>query len=361
MKFLNVIDGADKLKQDSNNRLVTDAEKTAWNGKQDALGYTPVNKAGDTMTGDLKVNGNIVAGTELIVGYNGTTESLQRHKWKYNGSTGYLELWRYSNQNKWELSATFPNRNTGEGGLVVEGKQMATEDYVDNKVKTDVPANAKFTDTITTINGKTGAITKADIVALGIPASDTNTTYAEITTAEIDAGTASTLRTITGRRIKYILDKVQGWINALTKADVGLGNVDNVKQASKTEFDAHKADAVKHITTGERTRWNNKAEVSQIPTKVSELENDANYVTQEELGDAGYGDMLKSIYDTDNDGKVDAAEAADSVPWTGVTGKPSTFPPSSHTHIISNITGLQVALDGKMSVGPLTWNDLKGV
>ncbi len=73
------------------------------------------------------------------------------------------------------------------------------------------------------------------------------------------------------------------------------------------------------------------------------------------------GDMLKSIYDTDNDGKVDAAEAADSVPWTGVTGKPSTFPPSSHTHIISNITGLQVALDGKMSVGPLTWNDLKGV
>jgi len=71
--------------------------------------------------------------------------------------------------------------------------------------------------------------------------------------------------------------------------------------------------------------------------------------------------MLKSIYDTDNDGKVDAAEVADSVPWTGVTGKPSTFHPSSHTHIISNITGLQAALDGKMSVGPLTWNDLKGV
>lgn len=108
---------------------------------------------------------------------------------------------------------------------------------------------------------------------------------------------------------------------------------------------------------------NNKevATKDEIPTKVSQLENDRGYVTQEELGDAGYGDMLKSIYDTDNDGKVDAAEAADSVPWTGVTGKPSTFPPSSHTHTISNITGLQAALDGKMSVGPLTWNDLKGV
>lgn len=37
------------------------------------------------------------------------------------------------------------------------------------------------------------------------------------------------------------------------------------------------------------------------------------------------GDMLKSIYDTDYDGKVDAAETADSVPWSGVTGKPSTL------------------------------------
>lgn len=106
----------------------------------------------------------------------------------------------------------------------------ADKTYVDNKVQTDVPSGAKFTDTITTINGKTGTIAKADIVALGIPASDTNTTYTEITTAEIDAGTASTLRTITGRRVKYILDKVQGWIGGLTKSDVGLSNLTNDKQ-----------------------------------------------------------------------------------------------------------------------------------
>ena len=103
---------------------------------------------------------------------------------------------------------------------------------------------ADETDTITTINGKTGAISKADIVALGIPASDTNTTYAEITTAEIDAGTSSTLRTITARRLKYLLDKIvalfptktseltndSGFLTSVTKSDVGLSNVDNVKQ-----------------------------------------------------------------------------------------------------------------------------------
>ena len=41
------------------------------------------------------------------------------------------------------------------------------------------------------------------------------------------------------------------------------------------------------------------------------------------------------------------AGSATSVPWTGVTGKPSTFTPSAHTHTIANVTGLQTALDGK--------------
>ena len=56
------------------------------------------------------------------------------------------------------------------------------------------------------------------------------------------------------------------------------------------------------------SNWNNKAEVSQIPTKVSQLENDRGYVTQEELSDAGYGDMMKAVYDTNGDGIVDVAE-----------------------------------------------------
>lgn len=48
----------------------------------------------------------------------------------------------------------------------------------------------------------------------------------------------------------------------LTKIDVGLGNVDNVKQASKTEFDTHQADNVKHVISSERTSWNGKIDKS---------------------------------------------------------------------------------------------------
>jgi hypothetical protein len=47
---------------------------------------------------------------------------------------------------------------------------------------------------------------------------------------------------------------------------------------------------------------------------------------------AGSGDMQKSVYDTDDDGKVDAAEVADAVPWTGVADKPASYTPASHTH-----------------------------
>ena len=47
--------------------------------------------------------------------------------------------------------------------------------------------------------------------------------------------------------------------------------------------------------------------------------------------------MTKAVYDTNEDGVVDKAEA---VPWSGVTGKPSTFPPSTHTHTPESIGAL---------------------
>lgn len=57
----------------------------------------------------------------------------------------------------------------------VTGKSLSTNDFTDvAKEKVDaIPSNPKYTDTVTTINDKTGAISKADIVALGIPSKDT--------------------------------------------------------------------------------------------------------------------------------------------------------------------------------------------
>lgn len=74
------------------------------------------------------------------------------------------------------------------------------------------------------------------------------------------------------------------------------------------------------------THNHNKAEISDFPDVYTKIEIDNMMI------ESGAGDMLKSTYDKNNDGVVDKAEAANSVPWAGVTGKPSTFPPDTHTH-----------------------------
>lgn len=115
------------------------------------------------------------------------------------------------------------------------------------------------------------------------------------------------------------------------------------------------------------------------------------------LGDDGdgAGDMLKSVYDTNDDGIVDHAATADTVGattaaqvadavskahahankatldklaetdgklafdgaeiggasnWNDITGKPETFPPSAHNHAITDVTGLEDALQNAGSV-----------
>lgn len=59
----------------------------------------------------------------------------------------------------------------------------------------------------------------------------------------------------------------------LTKNDIGLGSVDNTKQATKAEFDTHNIDTTKHITTAERTKWNAKAETTSNVASATKLLN----------------------------------------------------------------------------------------
>ena len=51
--------------------------------------------------------------------------------------------------------------------------------------------------------------------------------------------------------------------------------------------------------------------------------------------------------DSEDGYEIYTAGTATSVPWSGITGKPSTFTPSTHTHSTSQISGLDDALDGK--------------
>lgn len=57
--------------------------------------------------------------------------------------------------------------------------------------------------------------------------------------------------------------------------------------------------------------------------------------------DLKLGDLLKNLVD-------ESGEPA-SVAWDDVTDKPTSFPPATHTHDISDIKNLQTTLNGKLT------------
>ena len=74
----------------------------------------------------------------------------------------------------------------------------------------------------------------------------------------------------------------------VTKEQVGLGNVDDVQQASKEDFDNHVNDAVIHVTPEDKTNWNSKATQQDIDDAISELDyvsnqNFTNHLSDEDM------------------------------------------------------------------------------
>lgn len=94
--------------------------------------------------------------------------------------------------------------------------------------------------------------------------------------------------------------------HGVTKEQVGLGNVDNVKQASKTEFDAlaETTDGLDgRISDVEEECANAEKALDEIIAIQKQLISNGGLSTG-----ASAGDMYKFVYDTDNDGTVDKAE-----------------------------------------------------
>lgn len=118
------------------------------------------------------------------------------------------------------------------------------------------------------------------------------------------------------------------------------GATDLVRKSQLDAGLATKAPLASPALTGTPTAPTPAASTSSTQIATTAFVNDA-------IAGFGTGDMAQAVYDSDGDGKVDAAELADTVPWAGVTGKPTSFTPTSHGHAVSEVTGLQTALDAK--------------
>lgn len=93
----------------------------------------------------------------------------------------------------------------------------------------------------------------------------------------------------------------------------------------KSAFNAHTADSDIHITAAERDAWNAKWDYNEA--------------------------TIKAV-------KVTSASSADSVAWAGISGKPTTFTPSAHTHTASEVSGLPTSLKNpyKLTFGSKTYD-----
>lgn len=76
------------------------------------------------------------------------------------------------------------------------------------------------------------------------------------------------------------------------------------------------------------------SDVNGLQLALDEKQPSGDYATNSALNNGLAGKLGKTE-------KAESASVADSVAWTGVTGKPSSFTPSAHTHTIANVDGLQ--------------------
>lgn len=162
---------------------------------------------------------------------------------------------------------------------------------------------------------------------------------------------------VTAGTYKSVTVNAQGHVtagsNPTTLAGFGIKDA-----ASKTHTHGN-AD----ITDLDASKLTGKIDIARLPQGALErckvvaddTERFALTTTDVQVGDTVKVNGTKTMYFVVDDTKLSeeagyevyTAGTATSVPWSGVTGKPSTYKPSSHTHAISEVTGLQGALDGK--------------
>ncbi len=238
----------------------------------------------------------------------------------------------------------------------VEGLQTALDGKVDDsQVLTNVPANAKFTDTVTTINGKTGAITKEDITALGIPAQDTVYTHPATHSADmIVDGTTNKAYTATEKtKLAGIATGAEVNVNADWNASSGDAQILNKPTLATVATSGAYSDL-----TGKPT----------IPDKLADLTADATHrlVTDTEKSTwNGKADDSAVVHDTGNE-TVAGVKTFSSFPVTPSSAPTTDYQVANKKYVDDNAGGSLYDQIGALSaVTPVSadlfpFNDVSG-
>lgn len=127
-----------------------------------------------------------------------------------------------------------------------------------------------------------------------------------------------------------------------TKSEVGLGNVDNTADTNKSVKYATSAGTATNVYGGVANTTSEKYRHVWFSDSATE--------TARAYNDALKYDPKSNTMTVNISGSAASAATASSVAWGNVTGKPSTFTPSSHTHTKSQITDFPSALKNPSSL-----------
>lgn len=286
------------LVTDASNRTVTDTQINYWDAKQAALGYAPVDRAGDTMTGPLVLSGNPTASNEASnKSYTDTQDAL---KLNLTGGTLSGDL----------ILASDPTANLG----------ASTKQYVDSAVSNvsgkyaapvqslvDLSALSAFADKQIRLVEATGAIFRYDVES----------------TETVDGVAVLAPDSITppapGRWIK-VQSATQNH-NVLTGLQGGAANdYLHLTTAEKNGYDAHIVDAALHLTVAQND-WIDAINASAtevnylfgvtsaIQTQLNGKEATIGYTTVNKAGDTMTGLLVLSGAPTAPNGAVTKAFA----------------------------------------------------
>lgn len=124
-----------------------------------------------------------------------------------------------------------------------------------------------------------------------------------------------------------------------TKAQIGLGNVDNTADKDKSVKHANTADSATAAGTA-TTATNVSGENATVDAARHVWFSDSGTETKRNYNDKFKYNPATNTVTTNISG---SAASANSVLWSGVTNKPSTFTPSAHNHDDSTITSLNAS------------------
>ena len=316
MGFKNILWQGSSLKQDASNRLVTDKEKTIWNNKannshthtKSEVGLGNVDNTADSAK---SVKYATSAGsTSNVIDVGAGSDDKSRHVWFSNTNPETSRVYSDKFQYNPATDVLTVGSITGSAGSVAWGN----------------------------VSGRPSSLPASDVYAWAKASSKPSYAWSEITSKPSTFTPSSHTHNYAGSNsaggaANYV---AAGPASVTSEAYRHVWFSDAGTETARCYNDSFKYDPKSNKLTVNISGSANSVPWSGITGKPSTFTPSSHTHTKSQVGLGNVdntADSAKSVkYAT-------SAGSANSVPWSGVTGKPSTFPPSSHSHSYVPLSG----------------------